>query len=95
LGIQESKMSRLEPFRLKSMWGNYSFDYACSLARGRSGGLISMWDPNNFVKHDIWCDDAFIIVKGKFFQFGYPKFRITVLYIRIYTINEKLLYGII
>nr|GEV37546.1 RNA-directed DNA polymerase, eukaryota, reverse transcriptase zinc-binding domain protein [Tanacetum cinerariifolium] len=64
-GIQESKMSRLEPFHLKSMWGNYSFDYACNLARGRSGGLISMWDPNNFVKHDIWCDDAFIIVKGK------------------------------
>ncbi|GJV46735.1 putative RNA-directed DNA polymerase, eukaryota, reverse transcriptase zinc-binding domain protein, partial [Tanacetum coccineum] len=47
------------------MWGNYYFDYACSLARGRSGGLISMWDPNNFVKDDIWCDDAFIIVKGR------------------------------
>nr|GEX85332.1 putative ribonuclease H protein At1g65750 family [Tanacetum cinerariifolium] len=47
------------------MWGNYSFDYACSLARGRSGSLISMWDPNNFVKEDIWCDDAFIIVKGQ------------------------------
>ncbi|GJR64480.1 RNA-directed DNA polymerase, eukaryota, reverse transcriptase zinc-binding domain protein [Tanacetum coccineum] len=47
------------------MRGNYSFDYACSLARGRSGGLISMWDPNNFVKDDIWCDDAFITVKGR------------------------------
>ncbi|GKC26720.1 putative RNA-directed DNA polymerase, eukaryota, reverse transcriptase zinc-binding domain protein [Tanacetum coccineum] len=47
------------------MWGNYSFDYACSLARGRSGGFISMWDPNNFVKDDIWCDDAYIIVKGR------------------------------
>ncbi|GJQ98238.1 putative RNA-directed DNA polymerase, eukaryota, reverse transcriptase zinc-binding domain protein [Tanacetum coccineum] len=47
------------------MWGNYSFDYACSLARGRSGGLISMWDLNNFVKDDIWCDDAYIIVKGR------------------------------
>ncbi|GJT14241.1 hypothetical protein Tco_0861283 [Tanacetum coccineum] len=47
------------------MWGNFSFDYACSLARGRSGGLISMWDPNMFVKEDIWCDDAFVIVKGQ------------------------------
>ncbi|GKB32574.1 RNA-directed DNA polymerase, eukaryota, reverse transcriptase zinc-binding domain protein [Tanacetum coccineum] len=35
-----------------------------SLARGRSGGLISMWYLNNFMKEDIWCDDAFIIVKG-------------------------------
>jgi hypothetical protein len=41
LGVQESKMTRLELYRLKSMWGNYSFDYTCSLARGRSGGLIS------------------------------------------------------
>ncbi|GKC69378.1 RNA-directed DNA polymerase, eukaryota, reverse transcriptase zinc-binding domain protein [Tanacetum coccineum] len=58
-------MKRLELFRLKSIWGNYNFDYACSLPRGRSGGLISMWDPNSFVKDDIWCDDAFIIVKGR------------------------------
>ncbi|GKA57864.1 putative RNA-directed DNA polymerase, eukaryota, reverse transcriptase zinc-binding domain protein [Tanacetum coccineum] len=47
------------------MWGNYSFDYACSLARGRSGGLISIWGPNLFVKENIWCDEAFIIVKGR------------------------------
>ncbi|GJU67635.1 hypothetical protein Tco_1253894 [Tanacetum coccineum] len=57
-------MTRLKTFRLKSMWGNYNFDFACSMARGRSGGLISMWDPNSFIKDDIWCDDAFIIVKG-------------------------------
>lgn len=64
LGIHESKMTRLELFRLKSMWGNYSFDYARSLACGRSGGIISIWDPNSFVKKDIWCDDSFVIVKG-------------------------------
>ncbi|GJZ28986.1 RNA-directed DNA polymerase, eukaryota, reverse transcriptase zinc-binding domain protein [Tanacetum coccineum] len=57
-------MTRLKTFRLKSMWGNYNFNFAYSMARGRSGGLISMWDPNSFIKDDIWCDDAFIIVKG-------------------------------
>nr|GEU28692.1 RNA-directed DNA polymerase, eukaryota, reverse transcriptase zinc-binding domain protein [Tanacetum cinerariifolium] len=45
LGVQETKMTRLELFRLKSMWGNFTFDYACSLARGRSGGLVFIWDP--------------------------------------------------
>ena len=65
LGIQETKMTRLELFRLKSMWANYSFDYACSLARGQSGGLVSMWDPSVFVKQNIWCDDNFIIVQGR------------------------------
>ncbi|GJS38456.1 RNA-directed DNA polymerase, eukaryota, reverse transcriptase zinc-binding domain protein, partial [Tanacetum coccineum] len=34
------------------------------MARGRSGGLISTWDPNSYIRDDIWCDDAFIIVKG-------------------------------
>ncbi|GKC16879.1 RNA-directed DNA polymerase, eukaryota, partial [Tanacetum coccineum] len=33
------------------------------MARGRSGGLISMWDPNFFSKESIWCDDSFIIIK--------------------------------
>ncbi|PWA76165.1 RNA-directed DNA polymerase, eukaryota [Artemisia annua] len=65
LGVQESKMTRLELFRIKSMWGNYEFDYACSLSRGRSGGLISVWDPNVFVKNQIWCDDWYVIVQGK------------------------------
>ncbi|GKC44782.1 RNA-directed DNA polymerase, eukaryota, reverse transcriptase zinc-binding domain protein [Tanacetum coccineum] len=46
------------------MWGNYAFDYACSMARGLSGGLISIWDPNMFSKNSIWCDDSFIIIKG-------------------------------
>ncbi|PWA72054.1 RNA-directed DNA polymerase, eukaryota, Reverse transcriptase zinc-binding domain protein [Artemisia annua] len=64
IGAQETKMTRLELFRLKSMWGNFNFNYACSMARGRSGGLISVWDPNVFVKDNIWCDESFIIVKG-------------------------------
>ncbi|GJV68125.1 RNA-directed DNA polymerase, eukaryota, reverse transcriptase zinc-binding domain protein [Tanacetum coccineum] len=57
-------MTRLELFRLKTMWGNFAFDYVCSMAQGRSGGLISMWDPNFFSKEFIWCDDYFIIIKG-------------------------------
>ncbi|PWA99288.1 RNA-directed DNA polymerase, eukaryota, Reverse transcriptase zinc-binding domain protein [Artemisia annua] len=65
LGVQETKMTRLELFRLKSMWGNYSFDYACSMARGHSGGLVSIWDPAVFVKQSIWSEDNFLIVQGK------------------------------
>ncbi|GKB79076.1 RNA-directed DNA polymerase, eukaryota, reverse transcriptase zinc-binding domain protein [Tanacetum coccineum] len=57
-------MTRLELFRIKSMWGNYAFDYACSMARGLLGGLISIWDPNMFSKNSIWCDYSFIIIKG-------------------------------
>ncbi|XP_071727450.1 uncharacterized protein [Rutidosis leptorrhynchoides] len=47
LGIQESKITRLELFRIKTLWGNYTFDYACSLSRGMSGGLISVPQDSN------------------------------------------------
>ncbi|GJY15773.1 RNA-directed DNA polymerase, eukaryota [Tanacetum coccineum] len=36
-----------------------------SLSRGRLGSLISVWDPNHFIKDQIWCDDWYIIIKGR------------------------------
>nr|GEX07715.1 RNA-directed DNA polymerase, eukaryota, reverse transcriptase zinc-binding domain protein [Tanacetum cinerariifolium] len=65
LGVQGSKMTRLDIFRLKITWGNFAFDYACSMPRGHSGGILSVWDPYSFTKDSIWCDDSFIIFKGK------------------------------
>ncbi|XP_071708724.1 uncharacterized protein [Rutidosis leptorrhynchoides] len=57
-------MTRLQIARLRSIWGNHNFDFALSLARGFSGGIISLWDPNAFVRSAIWSDDHFVIVKG-------------------------------
>ncbi|GJS46283.1 RNA-directed DNA polymerase, eukaryota, reverse transcriptase zinc-binding domain protein [Tanacetum coccineum] len=42
-GVQESKMTRIELFRINSMWGNYSFDYACSLSRGKWANCDEMF----------------------------------------------------
>nr|GEU87653.1 RNA-directed DNA polymerase, eukaryota, reverse transcriptase zinc-binding domain protein [Tanacetum cinerariifolium] len=33
------------------------------MARGRSGGLVTMWDPNVFVKKRMWCADSYIIIE--------------------------------
>nr|GEX01483.1 hypothetical protein [Tanacetum cinerariifolium] len=35
------------------------------MARGMSGGLVTMWDPNVFAKKRIWCGDNYIIVEGQ------------------------------
>ncbi|GJT53852.1 RNA-directed DNA polymerase, eukaryota, reverse transcriptase zinc-binding domain protein [Tanacetum coccineum] len=43
--------------------GSKIFALNTIMARGPSGGLISMWDPNFFSKESIWCDDSFIIIK--------------------------------
>ncbi|GKB48572.1 RNA-directed DNA polymerase, eukaryota, reverse transcriptase zinc-binding domain protein [Tanacetum coccineum] len=67
---ESSDLSRPPGFentkRSSSNNSKYSTNFARhqSMARGRSGGLISMWDPNMFSKDTIWCDDHFIIVKG-------------------------------
>ncbi|GJY27504.1 RNA-directed DNA polymerase, eukaryota, reverse transcriptase zinc-binding domain protein, partial [Tanacetum coccineum] len=78
LGVQESKMTRLELFCLRSMWGNYSFDYACSMARGLSGGIISMWDPAVFTKENIWCNDNYVIVQGKWLNISHSYFMVNI-----------------
>ncbi|GJU77776.1 putative RNA-directed DNA polymerase, eukaryota, reverse transcriptase zinc-binding domain protein [Tanacetum coccineum] len=63
--VQETKMTKLELFQLRSMWGNFNFDYACSMTRGRSGGLVTIWDPNVFIKKRMWCGDNYIIIGGE------------------------------
>ncbi|XP_071687761.1 uncharacterized protein [Rutidosis leptorrhynchoides] len=78
LAIQESKMSRLHMSRLRTFWGNHNFDFALSLARGYSGGIISLWDPNVFIRSDIWCDDNFVIVKGTWLQVNLDVFMVNV-----------------
>nr|XP_043623555.1 uncharacterized protein LOC122595278 [Erigeron canadensis] len=57
-------MVRSDLFRLKSMWGNYSFNYVEAHANGRSGGVLSLWDPSSFVKSYTYSFDNFIVVKG-------------------------------
>ncbi|XP_071719084.1 uncharacterized protein [Rutidosis leptorrhynchoides] len=71
-------MPKLELHRLKTLWGNYSFDYAISISRGFSGGLISIWDPNSFVKSSLWCHANYIIEKGKWIMSGLECYMINV-----------------
>ncbi|GKB48218.1 RNA-directed DNA polymerase, eukaryota, reverse transcriptase zinc-binding domain protein [Tanacetum coccineum] len=45
LSIQETKMVSFDVFVIKNLWGNMLFDFATSLARGRSGE--GTWMANN------------------------------------------------
>ncbi|GJW78508.1 putative RNA-directed DNA polymerase, eukaryota, reverse transcriptase zinc-binding domain protein [Tanacetum coccineum] len=60
------------------MRGSYSFDFACSMSRSHSEGLISMWDTSLFVKSNLWCDDNFIIVQGKWYHSDATFFMVNV-----------------
>ena len=65
VGVQETKMTILDLFLVHSIWGNNQFDVASSGARGRSGGLVTIWDPNVFKKSRLWCTENLIIVEGE------------------------------
>ncbi|KAL4588235.1 hypothetical protein LXL04_001117 [Taraxacum kok-saghyz] len=70
LGIQETRRTSNDLFVLRSLWGNFAFDFTVSLARGRSGGIVSMWDPAAFVKESFMCMDNAVFVYGEWVFFS-------------------------
>ncbi|KAJ0527046.1 putative RNA-directed DNA polymerase [Helianthus annuus] len=64
LCVQETQMSNLDDSFLGRFWGNFEANSVSVNARGRSGGLFSIWNPKTFVKTGVICDDSFILVSG-------------------------------
>nr|GEY28825.1 RNA-directed DNA polymerase, eukaryota [Tanacetum cinerariifolium] len=64
LGIQETHATKLDPFKIKRTWGNSQFDFVESPSSGRSGGLVSIWDPNVFSKVNDFQFENLLIVEG-------------------------------
>jgi hypothetical protein len=64
LGIQETHLLSIDLLTVKSLWGTYNFDFACNSSRGRSGGILSVWDPSVFSKRYLLCTDNVLIVGG-------------------------------
>ncbi|GJV74764.1 RNA-directed DNA polymerase, eukaryota [Tanacetum coccineum] len=60
-GIQETHSLKIDSFKAKSLWGNFQFDYAVCPSSGRSGCLVSIWDPNVFI---IFPSENLLIVEG-------------------------------
>ena len=46
--LQEIKLEEVTCSVVRSLWGNYSVDFAFLKAEGASGGIIVMWDKNTF-----------------------------------------------
>lgn len=78
LCLQESKMADSDLFRVKNIWGNYQFGYVESLANGRSGGILSIWDPNSFELVDSVIHENFVIVKGKWIATSFDCYIINI-----------------
>ncbi|GKB70919.1 RNA-directed DNA polymerase, eukaryota, reverse transcriptase zinc-binding domain protein, partial [Tanacetum coccineum] len=78
LGIQETHSSSIDSFKVKSMWGNFRFDFAFCPSVGRSGGILSIWDTNVFSKINVHPFDHFLIVEGKWVNENFQCFMVNV-----------------
>ncbi|XP_071738877.1 uncharacterized protein [Rutidosis leptorrhynchoides] len=65
LGIQETKLTQLDMFVVKAFWGNSQFGVACSSSRGRSGGILTIWDNTSFFMKRILSFENVLIVEGQ------------------------------
>ncbi|KAD6795109.1 hypothetical protein E3N88_06005 [Mikania micrantha] len=62
--IQETQLVDNSKVLLNQIWGNHHLEAEHVNARGRSGGLISLWNPSIFVKLGVTKGDNFLHVFG-------------------------------
>ncbi|GJX94698.1 RNA-directed DNA polymerase, eukaryota [Tanacetum coccineum] len=58
-------MENIDICNVKLCWGNSSFDYICGPSVGNSGGILCVWDPCMFEKHNSTISDYFVAIRGK------------------------------
>ncbi|GJU08325.1 RNA-directed DNA polymerase, eukaryota [Tanacetum coccineum] len=61
--IQETKSEKIDIFAIKSLWGNFNFDFVYSPSVGLSGGILCVWNPNVFAKESVIVSDSFVVVR--------------------------------
>ncbi|XP_022007511.1 uncharacterized protein LOC110906725 [Helianthus annuus] len=64
LCIQEVQVSNVDPITVGRYWGKTDMEWESVDARGRSVGLISVWDPVMFSKQRIVKHDSFLLTSG-------------------------------
>ncbi|XP_022006789.1 uncharacterized protein LOC110905205 [Helianthus annuus] len=65
ISLQETQMSNMPDSKIRGFWNNSAMEYVKVDAAGRSGGLLSIWNPSLFKKNMEIVDQNFILVKGE------------------------------
>lgn len=78
LGIQETKMTRLDLFLFRALWGNYQFYVASNASQGRPGSLLTVWDPSTFKKTKVWSMESVLVVEWEIIAKGIRFFLVNI-----------------
>ncbi|XP_076915204.1 uncharacterized protein LOC143574479 [Bidens hawaiensis] len=64
VGVQETKKASISRGLIAKFWGSDDFEWAVVDAVGRSGGLVSMWNPDLFSVTHVSTNRNFILTMG-------------------------------
>ncbi|PWA48762.1 RNA-directed DNA polymerase, eukaryota, Reverse transcriptase zinc-binding domain protein [Artemisia annua] len=70
MGLQESILGDPDKFDFSMVWGTRDCDVDVVGARGKSGGLISIWNPRKFNILKTTLDQNFIVTTGNIIEDG-------------------------
>ena len=65
IGLQETRVTDSTTIDLEGAWGNKEYEMEFVNPTGRSGGIISIWDPQIFTKTKVTSSRNYIVITGK------------------------------
>ena len=71
MALQETSLTAEKDFNFSSIWGHKGYGAASLGAVGKSGGLISMWNPKKFNKTLVIEDKNFLVITGSLVEDGF------------------------
>ncbi|GJY46340.1 putative RNA-directed DNA polymerase, eukaryota, reverse transcriptase zinc-binding domain protein [Tanacetum coccineum] len=75
----ETKLLRADLWILRQVWGNSQFDFASASARGKSGGILCIWNKLLFNKERVISVDSYVAIQGTWLQNG-----LKIMFIAVY-----------
>lgn len=64
MGLQETRVADSNQIDLDGVWGNNHYDMEFVNPTGRSGGIVSIWDPGIFSKNQVFSSRNYIAITG-------------------------------
>uniref|UniRef100_A0A251UE24 Putative RNA-directed DNA polymerase, eukaryota, Reverse transcriptase zinc-binding domain protein n=1 Tax=Helianthus annuus TaxID=4232 RepID=A0A251UE24_HELAN len=64
LGLQETHLSNMSDFTISRLWDNSNMEAAVVDSVGRSGGLVSIWNPDVLSVDQIFKNHRYLILSG-------------------------------
>ncbi|XP_076892880.1 uncharacterized protein LOC143544733 [Bidens hawaiensis] len=84
LAIQETKKINIPGYLVSRLWGKYAFEYDSVDAEGRSGGILSVWDPSYFRKVGRIIHRRFLVTIGEIRLLGCE-----ICFVNVYAPNDS------